>query len=49
MTVSEAIEQLKKLPDKEIEILLDCTRCGNSQQLASFDEILVMRGKEKIA
>ena len=48
MTVQQAIEQLKKLTDKKMEILLDCPHCGESQQLAAFEEVVIMRGKQKV-
>lgn len=47
MTVKEVIEKLQKLPDKKMEILLDCPHCGHSQQLSGLDEVVVARGNER--
>ena len=46
MTVKEAILLLEKMPDKTMEILVDCPQCGRGRQLAAIDECVVLRSEE---
>lgn len=47
MTVKEAIEWLSKLPDKELEMMIDCPHCGRGNQLASISEAVILRSEEE--
>ena len=42
MKVSEAIAFLAKLPDKDLELLIDCPNCGQGNQLAHIFEAVVL-------
>lgn len=46
MTVKEAIKWLEKLPDKELELLIDCPFCGKGCQLAKMSEAVILRSEE---
>jgi len=43
MTVKEAIALLKKMPDHNLEMMVDCPYCGSGNQLASIEECVVLR------
>ena len=43
MTVKEAISFLNELPDKDIEMLIDCPYCGRGNQLARVEEAVILR------
>jgi len=43
MKVSDAIAILQALPDKEMELLVDCPHCGRGAQLAKIEECVVLR------
>ena len=47
MTVREAIAWLSKLPDKEIDMMIDCPYCGRGNQLARIDEAVILRGESQ--
>jgi hypothetical protein len=47
MTVKQAIKLLSKMPDKTIEILIDCPHCGRGCQLAKVGEYVVMESKKQ--
>ncbi len=46
MTVQQAIEWLQKLPDKQIEMMVDCPHCGRGNQLAKIEEAVILRGEQ---
>ena len=46
MTVAQLIERLKRMPDKDMMILLDCPHCGKSAQLWRLSEVVVAEGRE---
>ena len=47
MKVSDAIAFLSKLPDKDIELLIDCPNCGQGNQLAHMFEAVVLSSTPK--
>ena len=47
MTVKEAIELLKKMPDKEVVILIDCPYCGRGSQLGKVDQCVLLESKKE--
>jgi hypothetical protein len=46
MTVREAIEYLKSLPDKDIMLMVDCPHCGRGAQLEKIFEAVILRSEE---
>lgn len=46
MTVKEAIELLKKMPNKEIAVLVDCPHCGRGAQLEKIDQCVLLESKK---
>jgi hypothetical protein len=43
--VKEAIEALSKMPDKELQMMIDCPHCGQGNQLAKIDEVVVLKSR----
>ena len=46
MTIREAIEYLKKLPDKDIMLMVDCPHCGKGAQLDKIFEAVILQSKQ---
>ena len=47
MTVKEAIEQLQKLPDQNIAMVIDCPYCGRAHQLGRISQMVVLENTVK--
>ena len=45
MNVKEVIALLSKMPDKNVEILLDCPWCGKSDGIGSLQEVVLASNK----
>lgn len=45
MTVKQAIAFLSKLPDKSIELMIDCPYCGKGNQLAKIEEAVILKSE----
>ena len=46
MTVKEVIELLKKMPDHEVKLMIDCPHCGHSKEIKGVTKIVLIGGKE---
>lgn len=42
MTVAEAIKMLNKIPDKSLQIFVDCPRCDQANIIRKVDTVVVL-------
>ena len=45
MTVKQGIKLLEAMPDKEMELMIDCPYCGKGNQLEAIFECVVLAGE----
>jgi len=47
--VKDAIKILQKMPDHELEMMIDCPYCGKGNQLAAVEECVLLKSEPERA